>query len=128
MWSLRSTVLCISEIRTSCNTVPKVTTRHVLHRWMKVIWCTLQVTPCSLCAAVQSVVCCQDSTSKSVMVPFASRASNHWKHDMGILLWFINAETHKKVPTPLFGRLVRCSTHGHSFARLRYVCILCGIH
>ena len=27
-WSLRSTVLCISEIRTSCNTVPKVTTRH----------------------------------------------------------------------------------------------------
>ena len=28
VWSLRSTVLCISEIRTSCNTVPKVTTRH----------------------------------------------------------------------------------------------------
>ena len=70
MWSLRSTVLCISEIRTSCNTVPKVTIyKAFLLRWTKVIWCTLQVTPCSLCAAVQSVVCCQDSTLKSVMVP-----------------------------------------------------------
>ena len=42
------------------------------------------------------------------------RALNHWKHDMGTLLW-LNAETLRRAPTPLFGRLVRCSTHGHSF-------------
>ena len=41
------------------------------------------------------------------MYLFALRASNHWKHDMGVLLWFINAKTLKRVPTPLFGRLVR---------------------
>ena len=61
------------------------------------------------------------------MYLFASRASNHWKHDMGALSW-LNAETHKRVPTPLFGRLVRCSAHGHSFVTLWYVCVLCGIH
>ena len=30
---------------------------------------------------------------------YASRASNHWKPDMGVLLW-LNAETLKRVPTP----------------------------
>ena len=30
----------------------------------------------------------------------------------------------ERAPTPLFGRLVRCSTRGHSFARLRYMYVL----
>ena len=51
---------------------------------------------------------------------FASRASSRCKQDMGALSWF-NAETPERVPTPLFGRLVRCSTHGPFFARLRYI-------
>ena len=61
----------------------------------------------------QSVVSRHDSTSKLVVVPlyyfvqlFASKASNRWKYDMGALSW-LNAETLKRVPTCLFGRLVR---------------------
>ena len=42
---------------------------------------------------------------------------------MGDLLW-LNAETLKRAPTPLFGRLVRCSAHGCSFARLQYTQII----
>ena len=38
---------------------------------------------------------------------------------MGTLLW-LNAVTLKRAPTPLFGRLVRCSAHGRSFVRLWY--------
>ena len=41
---------------------------------------------------------------------FASRVSSCCKHDVGALSW-LNAETVKKAPTPLFGRLVRCSAH-----------------
>ena len=48
--------------------------------------------------------------SDGSMYLFALRASNHWKHDMGALSW-LNAEALKRVPTPLFGRLVRCCTH-----------------
>ena len=44
---------------------------------------------------------------------FASRASSYCKHDMGALSW-LNAE---RAPTPLFGRLVKCSAHGLSFTR-----------
>ena len=39
---------------------------------------------------------------------------------MGTLLW-LNLETFKRVPTPLFGRLVRCSSYEHSFKRLQYI-------
>ena len=47
---------------------------------------------------------------------FASRS--RCKHDVGALSW-LNAETVERAPTPLFGRLVRCSAHGPFFARLR---------
>ena len=49
---------------------------------------------------------------------FASRALSHCKHDMGALSC-LNAETIERAPTPLFGRLVRCSTHGRSFGILQ---------
>ena len=55
---------------------------------------------------------------------FASRASNCCKHDMGTLLW-LKAETLKRVPTPLFSRLVRCSPNGCSFTRLWYMLVNC---
>ena len=42
------------------------------------------------------------------------------KHDMDALSW-LDAETLKRAPTPLFDGLERCSAHGHSFARLWYV-------
>ena len=32
--------------------------------------------------------------------------------------------TLKRVPTPLFCRFIRCSTHGRSFTRLWYICFL----
>ena len=51
---------------------------------------------------------------------YVSRASNHWKHDVGVLSR-LNAETLKRALTPLFGRHVRCSAHGRSFTRLRYM-------
>ena len=50
----------------------------------------------------------------------ALRASRHCKHDMDTLSW-LNVPTLEIVPTSLFGSLVRCSTHGHSFARVWYV-------
>ena len=57
---------------------------------------------------------------------FASRVSSHCKHDMGTLLW-LNAGTLERAPTLLFDGLVRCSAHGRSFARLRYMkTIGCG--
>ena len=39
---------------------------------------------------------------------------------MGALSW-LNAETLERAPTPVFGRLVRCSTHGRSIMRLQYL-------
>ena len=79
--------------------------------------------------AVQSVVSGhQDSTSKPLVIPlyiicmqlFASRASSRCKHDVCALSW-LNVETVKRAPTPLFGRLVRCYTHGPFFERLWYI-------
>ena len=48
------------------------------------------------------------------------------EYDVGALSW-LNAETVKRAPTPLFGRLVRCSTHGPFFVRLRYMYQSCSI-
>ena len=42
------------------------------------------------------------------------------KHDMDTLSW-LNAKILRRAPTLLFGRLVRCSVHGHSFRRLWYM-------
>ena len=39
-------------------------------------------------------------------------------------LSWLNAETLERAPTSIFGRLVKCSTHGHSFTRLRYMFII----
>ena len=33
----------------------------------------------------------------------------------------LNAETLERAPTPLFGEKVRCSAHGRTFARVRYM-------
>ena len=67
--------------------------------------------------AIQSVVYREAMTSKPLVAQFlfvhlfASRASSHYKNDMGSLSW-LNAETFKKAPTPLFDGLVRCSAIG----------------
>ena len=81
--------------------------------------------------AVRSVVCRQDSTLKLLVIPlyvilFASRALSSCKHDVGTLSW-LNAETVERAPTPLFGRLVRCSAHGPFFGRLRYIPTFCPL-
>ena len=43
-------------------------------------------------------------------------------HDMGTLSW-LNAETLKRVPTPLVGRLVRCSAYGRDYSKI----IICSL-
>ena len=64
-------------------------------------------------AAGDSVVC-------YLCALFASRASSRCiKQDVGALSW-LNAETVKRAPTPLFGRLVKCSAYGPFFGRLLY--------
>ena len=60
-----------------------------------------------------SVTCCLSRL-------FALRALSRCKHDMGTLSC-LNMEQLERLPTPLFGRLVRCSTNGRSFARLHRV-------
>ena len=67
-----------------------------------------------------------DSVVRYFVSNFASRASSRCKHDVGTLSW-LNAETVKRAPTPLFGRLVRCSTHGPFFARLWYMYQSCSM-
>ena len=81
------------------------------------------------------LLCRQDSTLKPMVITlyvivcpsiyiFASTASNHCKHDMGALLW-LNAEPPERVPTPLFGRLIRCSAHPpHTYLLSSCVAIL----
>ena len=49
---------------------------------------------------------------------FASGALSSCKCDMGALSW-LKLETLKRAFSTLLGRLVRCSAHGHSFARLQ---------
>ena len=41
------------------------------------------------------------------------------KHALWIYMYTITAVSRKSAHPPLFGRLVRCSAHRHSFARLR---------
>ena len=54
----------------------------------------------------------------STMIICSEGFTSRCKHDVGALSW-LNAETVEREPTPLFGRLVRCSAHGSFFARLR---------
>ena len=60
-----------------------------------------------------------EAAGDSIVRLAASRALSHCKHDIGTLLW-LNAGTLERVPNPLFNGFVRCSAHGHSFARLWY--------
>ena len=69
-----------------------------------------------LCAAVTRL----QSWLHCTLLFVASRALSRCKHDIGTLPW-LNAETLKEVPTPLFGRLVMLSAHGCSFMRLWYL-------
>ena len=89
----------------------------------------LRATLCSLSHhAVWSVVCCQDSTLKPLVISLyvilcaiiCFEGSSCCKHDVGALSW-LNAETVERAPTPHFGRLVKCSTHGPFFTRLWYM-------
>ena len=54
---------------------------------------------------------------------FASEASSHCKHDMGALSW-LNLETLERVPSPVYGTLVRCSPRG-ALSRDYGVCYQC---
>ena len=64
---------------------------------LTVNWC------CSECCVLSGL---DFEVSGGSMYLFASRALIHGKHDVGALSW-LNAETLKRVPTSLFGRLVR---------------------
>ena len=89
--------------------------------------CAPSATPCSRWhGAIQSVVCHQNSAVVDFFVctllfvqVSVLKESSHCKHVMGTLLW-LNAVTLKGAPTPLFGRLVRCSAHGHSCETMVY--------
>ena len=67
--------------------------------------CAPRVTSCSRRhGAVRGVLCCQDSTSKRLVIIlyiivklFALRASSHCNHDTGALSWC--AETFENTPT-----------------------------
>ena len=54
---------------------------------------------------------------------FALGVLSYCKYDMGALLWL----GFERAPIPLFGRLVRCSAPGCSFARLRYTPFSCAL-
>ena len=137
-WSLRNTASSVS-----CNTILKDTKTHLCIdgcRMMDNVHHELHRAHCEL--VLFRVLCAVRTRLWSqwwfyctllfvllIAQLFALRASNHWKHgyckkwmvgrpDMGAFL-FLNAETLKRVPTPLFGRLVRCSANWPSFARLR---------
>ena len=58
-----------------------------------------------------------EAAGDSIVQLFALRVLSHCKHDVGVLSC-LNVETVERVPTPLFGRLVRCSAHGPFFGRL----------
>ena len=134
VWSLRSTAsstMCISGKKLREYFI-KINTRHICNVANEVsipkvvLSLTASYTVCSPShREAQSSVCCQDSTLKPLVIPLyvilcpviCFEGSSLCKHDVGALSW-LNAETVERVPTPLFGRLVRCSAHGPFFARL----------
>ena len=92
--------LCISEVRKFMLYFTEGNYKAALHRWMLLMRHALWVIPyLQRYGAVQSIVCHQYLTLKSLVVPlygivqsFALRALSHFKHDMGILSR-LNAET-----------------------------------
>ena len=70
-----------------------------------------------LCTVVNGLWPDRTRPTGRLVVPMASSRCNH---DMGTFSR-LNAETLERVPTSLFGRLGRCSVHGHSFARLYWL-------
>ena len=38
-----------------------------------------------------------------------------------LFMGWMNVQTLERAPIPVFGKLARCSTHGHSFTRLWYI-------
>ena len=90
--------------------VDNVATHIGLHCIVIVTWCGLE--------------CCVQ-TSKLLVAPSCVIACpiicfEDCKCDMGTLSW-LNAGTLERTPTPLIDRLVRCSIHEHSLARLWYM-------
>ena len=80
-------------------------------------------TPCSLWHfAFQSVMsCCQNFSFHCTLLfvqYFSKFVGNESLYAWVLLILWLNAETLKRVVTFLFGRLVMCSAHGHSFTRL----------
>ena len=71
---------------------------------------------------VQSVVCCQDLTSKPPSAPLYLTVCVRRPRVAGNMTWalfrgYMRKHVLERVPTPLFGRLVRCSANGRSFTR-----------
>ena len=69
---------------------------------------------------VQSVVCCQNFTLKLLVDLLYIMC---FKGIVSLLTWhehssWLNVEALERTLTTLFGRPVRCSTHGHSFVEL----------
>ena len=81
----------------------------------------LTVTRCHSECCVQSSLDFEDAGGSVVRYCLSNYLlRGHVKHDMGALTW-LKVETLNRVPTLLFGRLVRYSAHGRSFMRLRYI-------
>ena len=101
-----------------------------LCRQVWLMWCAPQATPVHM---VPFRVLCGVRTwlqhcwwFRCTLVFVQLFALGHWvtvKCDVDVLSW-LNVETLKRAPTPLFGRLVMYFAHGRSFARLQYVCLV----
>ena len=81
---------------------------------------TLLVTPCDMLSAL----CCQDLTMRPPPAPlYLIRVAVNMTYT-GALLW-LNVETLERVPTPLFGEIVRCSfMELNAFGWGSYICIV----
>ena len=110
-----------------CNTLPKVITRHLcvddvtnmVHTaHAQVTWC------CSVCYVPSGLdfEADGDSVARYCLSNYLLQGHRVTVNTTLALFLLLNAETVERMPTPIFGILVKCSAHGHSFVRL--CCIL----
>ena len=125
-WEAQRQVLCISEVGKLCVTLLRVT----LHcSWL--MGPHKLATPCSRWYfTIQSVLWCQNVSFQGwwlcCMLLLSNTSANFSgneslkAHRRGHS-FVVKCRTHKRAPTPLFGRLARWSAHGYSLVRLRYM-------
>ena len=100
VWEAQPQALCISEVECLCNTLLKVTTRHLcVDGWSyhELHHAHGDMVPFRVLCAIRTQL--RSCWWFRCTLFFASRASSHYEHDMGSLSW-LNAETLKRAPTP----------------------------